>query len=194
MKQNPKIFGKTLLLSWSELSVGLATILLGLVLTICPGLASSVVFNVIGVAGIIIGIVHLVRYFMLDAQASLSSNGMFAGLIWVVSGILIISLKSFLLSLLPFFFGLLMLIGGIGKLQYTLNFKRMGAARWYLELAATILSVIFGVVILINPFSTALLLMRIIGVALLIEGVQDLISRYLYKKTSEVYYVEFEEK
>lgn len=193
MKQNPKIFGKTLLLSWSELSVGLATILLGLVLTICPGLASSVVFHVIGVAGIIIGIVHLVRYFMLDARASLSSNGMFAGLIWVVSGILIISLKSFLLSLMPFFFGLLMLIGGIGKLQYTLNFKRMGAARWYLELAATILSVIFGVLILINPFSTALLLMRIIGIALLIEGLQDLISHYAYKKTSQAYYVEFKE-
>lgn len=193
MKQNPKIFGKTLLLSWSELSVGLATILLGLVLTICPGLASSVVFNGIGAASIIIGIVHLARYFMLDAQASLSSNGMFAGLIWVVSGILIISLKSFLLSLLPFFFGLLLLIGGIRKLQYTLNFKRMGATRWYLELAATILSVLFGVIILINPFSTALLLMRIIGIALLIEGIQDLISHYVYKKARHAYYVEFEE-
>ena len=94
--------------------------------------------------------------------------------------------------LLPFFFGLMLLIGGIGKLQYTLNFKRMGATRWYLELVGTILSIAFGIIILVNPFSTALLLMRIIGIALLIEGIQDLISHYAYKKATQAYYVEFE--
>lgn len=192
-KSNPKFFGKTFKLSWSELAVGAATSALGLVLAICPNLASSVVFNVIGIVGIVIGLVHLARYFMLDQQAALHSNGMFAGLMWLTGGILIIVLKSFLLSLLPMFFGLLLLVGGITKLQYALNFKRMGAAKWYLELAATILSIAFGIIILVNPFSTALLLMRIIGVALLVEGIQDLISCYAYKKTSEAYYIEFEE-
>jgi len=192
--KNPRIFGKTLRLSWSELAIGLALSLLGLVLIICPGLASSVVFNVIGFIGIIIGVVHLARYSMLDAKSSIASNGMFVGLTWLVGGILIIALKGFLLSLLPIFFGLILLIGGIAKLQYTLNFKRMGVNRWYFELAATILSIAFGVIILVNPFNTALLLMRIIGIALLIEGVQDLISRYAYKKTSEAYYVEFEKE
>jgi len=194
MERNPKLFGKTFKLSWSEMAVGLAMSALGLVLAIFPGLASSVVFNAIGIIGIVIGIVHLVRYFMLDARASLNSNGMFVGLMWLVGGILVIALKGFLLSLLPMFFGLILLCGGVAKLQYTLKFKRMGVTRWYLELAATILSIAFGVIILINPFNTALLLMRIIGIALLIEGVQDLISRYAYKKTSEAYYVEFEKE
>lgn len=192
--KNPRIFGKTLTLSWSELTVGLILSLLGLILIICPGLASSVVLNVIGAAGIIIGVVHLARYSMLDAKSSISSNGMFTGLLWLIGGILIIVLKGFLLSLLPIFFGLILLVGGVAKLQYTLNFKRMGVKRWYFELVATVLSIAFGVVILINPFNTALLLMRIIGVALLVEGVQDLISRYAYKKTSEAYFVEFEDK
>ena len=194
MNQNPKFFGKEQRLSWSELAVGIALSALGLVLTICPGLASSVVFNAIGVVGIIIGIVHLVRYFMLDSRAAMASNGMFAGLMWLVGGILVITLKGFLLSLLPIFFGLILLVGGIGKLQYTANFKRMGVARWYFELVCAALSVGFGVIILLNPFNTALLLMRIVGIALLIEGVQDLISRYAYKKAEEVYYTEFKER
>lgn len=193
MVKNPKLFGKTFKLSWSELVIGIATIALGLVLTIYPNLASSLVFNAIGIVAIIIGLVYLVRYFMLDFKAAMISNGLFVGLMWLVGGILLITLKSFLLSLLPFFFGLILLIGGVAKLQYTLNFKRMGATRWYLELAATVLSIVFGVVILVNPFSTMLMLMRIIGVALLIEGVQDLISHYAYKKTSEAYYIEFQE-
>lgn len=191
MAKNPKIFGKTLKLSWSEMAVGASTSALGLVLTIFPGLASSIVFNAIGVVGIIIGAIHLIRYFKMDPQASLKSNGMVFGLFWLAGGILIIALKGFLLSLLPMFFGLILLVGGILKLQYALNFKRMGVTRWYLELAATILSIAFGAIILINPFNTALLLMRIVGIALLIEGIQNLISRYAYKKTSEAYFVEF---
>lgn len=194
MNQNPKFFGKNFSLSWSELAVGTATSLLGLVLTVCPGLASSVVFNLIGAVGIAIGVIQLIRYFNLDSKAAMASNGMFFGLVWLVGGILIIALKGFLLSLLPIIFGMILLVGGIGKLQYALNFKRMGVKRWYFEMAATILSIAFGAIILINPFSTALLLMRIVGIALLIEGVQNLISRYAYKKAEEVYYTEFKEK
>ena len=194
MSKNTKIFGKTLCLSWPEMAVSASLSLLGLVLIICPGLASSVVFNVIGAVGIAIGVIQLIRYSRLDAKSSIASNGMFAGAMWLVGGILIIALKGFLLSLLPIIFGLILLTGGIAKLQYALNFKRMGVTRWYLELGATILSIAFGVIILINPFSTALLLMRIIGIALLIEGVQNLISRYAYKKTSEAYFVQFEEE
>lgn len=193
-EKNPRIFGKILPLSWSELAIGLCLSLLGLVLIICPGLASSVVFNVIGAACIIIGVVHLARYSMLDTKASIASNGMLVGLLWLIGGILLIALKGLLLSLLPILFGLILLVGGIIKLQYTLNFKRMGVKRWYFELAATVLSIAFGVIILVNPFSTALLLMRIIGIALLIEGVQDLISRCAYKKASDAYYIEFEEE
>jgi len=90
MSNNPKIFGKTLKLSWSEMAVGICMSILGLVLAICPGLASSVVFNAIGIVGIIIGAIHLIRYFKMEIQASLKSNGMVLGLFWLVGGILVI--------------------------------------------------------------------------------------------------------
>ena len=90
MSNNPKIFGKTLKLSWSEMAVGIATSVLGLILAVCPGLASSVVFNFIGIVGIIIGAIQLIRYFTMDPQASLKSNGMFVGLMWLVGGILLL--------------------------------------------------------------------------------------------------------
>ena len=61
MPKNPKIFGKTCKLSWSELAMGIAMSALGLVLTICPGLASSVVFNAIGIIGIIIGATYAIN-------------------------------------------------------------------------------------------------------------------------------------
>lgn len=190
MARNPKFFGKSLRLSWSEIIIGLAAIVLGLILLILPGVAASVVLCGIGAVGIVIGIVHIVRYLMLDARQAVASNDMALGLVWLVAGILVIVLKDFLISLLPVFFGLAVLLGGIAKIQFTLSFKRMNATRWYLELIGAVISIVLGTLILCNPFSTALLLMRIIGVALLIEGVQDLISIYTFKKARDAYFVE----
>ncbi len=190
MPQQPKIFGKTLRLSWTEIIMGLAAVIIGLVLTIWPGVASSVVICGVGAVGIVIGIVHAVRYFMMDKRQSVASYDMGLGLTWIIGGILVIVLKKFLLSLLPIFFGLAILLGGIAKFQFTLNMKRMGVRRWYIELAGAIVSIVLGTLILTNPFSTALLLMRIIGISLLIEGIQDLASCYAFKKARDAFFVE----
>ena len=194
MAKNPKLFGKEFRLSWSEIIICAALIILGLVLTIWPGMAVGVVIGGVGGLGIVMGIIHLIRYFKLDNHASIASNELAVGLLWLVGGILVIALHKFLLSIVPVFFGIVLLVGGIGKVQSSLQLKRMGAKRWYFEVVCCGLSIGFGAIILFNPFGTALMLMRIIGIALLVEGVQDLASRYAYKKTSEAYYVEFEEK
>ena len=69
MKQNKdsekKGLGKHMHLSWTELIVGVAIVLIGLVLLIWPDIATSLLFSVIGAVCIIIGMVYVVRSFML---------------------------------------------------------------------------------------------------------------------------------
>ena len=192
MAKNPRLFGREFLLSWNEIIICGALMLLGLILIVFPGITVKLVIGGVGGVGIVMGAIHLIKYSRLDSHASIASNELAVGLLWLVGGVLVIALHKFLLSIVPVFFGVVMLIGGIAKIQSTLQFKRMGAKRWYFELVCAGLSVGFGAIILLNPFSTALLLMRIIGIALLIEGAQDLVSRYIYIKTSDAYYVEFE--
>ena len=184
------IFGKKMHLTWTELIAGIAMILIGLVLLIWPGIATSLLFGAIGAVCIIIGVVYVVRYCMLEAKLAITSFDLSLGLIWILGGVLIIVFKNLLISLLPMLFGLIVLIGGVIKLQSTLGFRRMNATRWYIELICAIISIAFGVIILLNPFSTALLLMRVIGIALVIEGAMDLISRIFYKKTCDAFFIE----
>lgn len=193
MKKQPWIFGKPLRLSWTEIILGAAAILLGLLLLIWPNLAVNVLLNGIGIFCIVVGVILIVRYFMLDTRQAIVSNDLAIGLTWIAGGVLIIALKSLLISILPFFFGLIVLIGGLVKVQGALSFKRMNSVHWYLELICALVSILLGVLILINPFSTAMLLMRVIGAALLIEGVSDLISCRQFKRTKEQFFIEFEE-
>lgn len=190
MKRNWKSSERRTRLSWTELIAGAALLLIGLILLIWPNVATSVLFGAIGAVGIVIGLVYVVRYCMLETRQAISSYDLALGLSWIAGGLAVIIFKNLLLSLLPFFFGMLILIGGIVKIQGTLGFKRMNAARWYLELIGAGISVAFGLIILFNPFSTALLLMRVIGAALIAEGAMDLVSTFAYKKTRNSYFVE----
>lgn len=168
-------------------------IALGLVLIIIPDIASTLVFVSIGVMLVVIGVINIVRYFRLDAKQSVLSYGLAIGIIACTAGILIMVLRPLLLAMLPFLCGGIVVIGGVLQLQKSLQFKRMNVRRWYIDLVFACILLTLGTIILLNPFKTAMLLMRIIGIALLIEGALTLISDAAYEKKKEAYFVEFEE-
>lgn len=190
-KKSNRILDK-LHLNWTEITLGIAAVALGLVLLIRPDIAATLVITVIGAICIIMGLVNIIRYFTLETRLALVSNDLAFGLVWIAVGIAVICLKEMLISLLFFFCGLIVLVGGIVKIQSALCFKRMAARKWYLELISACVSVILGALILFNPFSSAVLLMRIIGISLVLEGVADLISRCLFAKARSAYFVETE--
>ena len=182
MDRNNGAFGGRLTLSWTEIITCGAIILLGIVLLILPGVATSILFNTIGGVCILIGLIHVIKYFTLDARIAVVGNDMALGLAWIAGGVAIIIFKPLLVSLLPVVFGLVLLIGGGIKIQSSLGFKRMNATSWYWELICAVVSVVMGILIVSNPFSTALLMMRVIGAALVLEGCMDVISRIAFKR------------
>lgn len=194
MKKFSEFLSKKLHLSGSQMIAGLAAILLGLILMIAPGIASAFVFYGIGAICIVIGLFNVIRYFTLENNAAIASNALAMGLIWSIAGTALILLRTMFIAILPIFFGFIILIGGIAKLQGALTLKRMNARRWYFELAFAIISILFGAIILLNPFSTALLLMRVIGIALFIEGLSDMVSLSTLTKKKREYFIEVEMK
>lgn len=194
MKKFSDFLNKKLHLSGSQAIAGTAAVILGLILLIAPGTAVSFVFNGIGLISIAIGVFSLIRYFKMDTKSSIQSNALFTGILWIVGGIAVISLKGALMSILPIFFGVIILIGGVSKLQGALTLRRMNVSRWTVELIFAAISILFGALILLNPFSTALLLMRVIGLALLIEGASSLISISAIEKKKSEYLIEVEMK
>ena len=176
-------FGGRLSLSWTEIIMCAAIILLGVVLLILPGVATAILFNAIGIVCIFIGIAHIIKYCTLSAHDAVISNDIALGLAWVIGGVAIIIFKVFLASLLPILFGLVVLVGGVIKIQSFLGFKRMRSGHWGWDLICAVISVVLSILILTNPFATELLLMRVIGASLVVEGAMDLATRIAYKRT-----------
>lgn len=182
MNKNGEFLGRSLSLSKSEFFQALAMFALGLVLLIFPGLAYDLIFSLVGTAIIIVGLLGVLRYFKLDSQAAVGSTQLATGLITVVLGVLVILFRNSLVSLLPLAFGLILLAGGIFKLQRALGLRSLGAQKWFIELLISLLCIVLGVVVVFNPFRTATTLTRLVGAGLVVESAAGVISGGIFRK------------
>ncbi len=176
MKVNRHFFTRTFRPDWQSFLASALIAVFGLILFIWPGQTTGFVLNFIGGLMILLGAFRIIRYCVRPREAAIRTMDLGLGITLAMLGILLYAMKGFLLSIVPTLIGILLLVSGFIKLQAALDFKSMNVYRWQFQLAYAIISLFMGLIILINPFTTALLLMRIIGAAILIEGVEDLLS------------------
>lgn len=174
---------------WPVWMAGAATLVLGLLLLIRPQLLTNLVFNVCGAGLCVFGVLNVLRYFLHKDPYEGFNWELCLGLVLLTCGIVLIVFKNALLSLLPLVFGLVLLLGGIIKLQAAFNMRRMMYARWYLTMIAAVVSGALGIVIIVNPFGTLLTLLRVIGGALCVEAIEDLASLKSYREVIDTHFV-----
>ena len=191
MKVTRTIYSKGLKPGWHTWIISAAIILFGLALLIWPGQTTGLILNFVGGLLMACGAFRLIRYFVKSRNTAVYNMDMGIGSTLFIIGLMIYIFKGFLLSIVPTIIGIILLISGLLKLQTALDFRRLNVRRWQLQLITSGISVVMGIIILINPFSTALLMTRIIGAAILIEGPQDTFSLRTFKDAYTTHYTYF---
>ena len=74
------------------------------------------------------------------------------------------------------YFGIVLMIMGITKIQWTIDIIRMKRSKWFWEAISAAISIVCGVVIITGPFSTTAVLWIFIGISLIMEAVFDMIG------------------
>ena len=149
---------------------------LGVFLSRKPGTALNIVCCALGGVVLSCAAVQLVRYFAVE-------RGVFQSQLTLVSGIVCLALGAFLIirsdivvSILPIVFGLFVIFDAIGRVQNALDLRRCGYDSWKGFLFLPVLSVVLGVVLVINPFGAMEKLVMAIGIILIVEGAINLLS------------------
>lgn len=154
--------------SYSIVSIIVST-LCGLALLIFPEASIRYISLAFGGALLIMGAVGVVQYFRKTAGPVALS----AGLISMVCGVIVCAKYQSILTLVEFLFGASIFCGGIIGLVIALRREMRLLPGWGVNLALTMVSVILGIVCMVNPFHTALALARMLGVALLLYAVME---------------------
>jgi uncharacterized membrane protein HdeD (DUF308 family) len=160
----------------SFLLTAVLTILLGLILILAPGTAVRTIFLVVGWMLLLTGAGSLLTA-LCSRGKPMGQGDLVLGLIQVATGLVVLMRPGFLLSLAGIVLGFILLLHGVHDIQNAREAKAMGY-EYRLSLVVGVVTVVMGLVVMINPFSTAQALLRFAGLFLLLDGLGDLLMVY----------------
>ena len=120
--------------------------------------------------------VQLIRYFVVERGVFQSQLTLISGIICLALGAFLILRSDIVVSILPIVFGLFVIFDSISRVQNALDLRRCGYSSWKSFLLLPVLSVVLGVIMILNPFGTMETLVMAIGIILIVEGSINLLS------------------
>ena len=160
----------------------LAEAAVGALLLVNPIGFTSVIIRAIGIGMAAGGAIWSIKYFRTPAREAAASGMLFCGIVSFLLGLFLITRTQWLittLTILLAIYALMILFLGILKLQWTVDLIRMKRDRWGLSGISAVIAIIFGALILWNPFKSTEIIWKLAGAALLTQSVIDIVSLFL---------------
>lgn len=167
----------------------LLLIVLSVFLMLKPIEIIGTLIKVIGMILLICGVFDFTNYFVNKKEESLFDYGLVKGIIEITIGVLFIFKYDLLINLFPCILGLIIVFINIFKLQTAISLKEF-ESNYMTGVIISSLSIILGLVIVINPFETLEVVIIVSGAVLLISELSNIIYSIsvlkIFKKTDKV--------
>ena len=158
---------------------------IGVLLLVDPVGFTSGIITFCGLALILLGIGSVVGYFLKNAEAAAASQGLAKGLTLLLAGGFCALKTEWILAafpLLALIYGVVILVSGLGKLQWAVDLLRAKKKKWPFAAISAAVSLLCALVILGNPFATTAALWLFTGISMICEAVLDLVTFLLSGK------------
>ena len=156
-------------------------ILIGLLLAIWPGHVMTTAMKILGIA-LLVGGGLLIYSWYSGRNRDSSVITLSEGIVLALAGILVLVAPKFLISIVPLAVGGLIALNGFFNLAQALDQRREQYTRWTASLAMAILTIVLGLLIVFNPFSTMEMLVVAIGIIIIYNGVSNLLIELGYRR------------
>lgn len=153
--------------------IALLYVLMGGLLLAFPAATSTVFVWALAGGAACYGVSHLLRYLQTRKNGTASPADLFLTVLPVAFAVFALVWPQTLLSFLPLVLGSLLLLDGVGKLPLAIMAMRAHTPDATALLLSSLIPLVLGAVIVVNPFQTVQLVVRIFGVGLIADGVAD---------------------
>lgn len=150
----------------------------GLVFMIFSGTVVNMIGWVLGGIFCVVGLIYLIGY--IRRQMFLSE--LLFSIISLVAGILLLIHPGWIMSILSIIVGVYILIEGALKLKIAIDAKKQQARGWWALLVIALISIGISIVLIVNPFGISKIFIFLLGVALLLNGIENIIHAVYTKK------------
>lgn len=147
---------------------------IGIFFMVFPDISTRVICRLVGGIFAVLGAVKLVGYFSKDLYRLAFQFDLSLGILLITIGLVMFFYPAGFTAVLFSVIGLLVMGDGLFKLQIALDTRRFGIGKWGLIAFFAIVTGILGLLLIINPFKGANIIMVIAGLSLLLAGVANL--------------------
>ncbi|MBQ1495751.1 MAG: DUF308 domain-containing protein [Bacilli bacterium] len=155
-------------------------ILIGSFLLARPEDAIHLVSYALGIILIAWGVISVVSFFTDKESQNYLEFGFILGVFVLIFGIIILVKPDTIASIIPLLLGIWMLINGVTKLSYSLTLNNNKSA--LSSIIISLIIVLLGILLIINPFQGAQKLVQILGISILVYSLLDLIECFSIKR------------
>ena len=118
-----------------------------------------------------------------ETRIAEDTNGFAIGISLILLGLFVLMKSTMFIILVPFVLGFMITFKGIEVMQNVLNLTKFGFGYQKGVMIVSLVITIFGIIVMVNPFSTMKILLVMLGIGLLSSGVFDLIADIVFTKT-----------
>lgn len=163
----------------SSMAMSLVEVIIGILLLVNPIGFTSGIIIAFGIVLMIMGISTTIKYFRTEPEEAAVSQILVKGLLMLLAGAFCAFNSHWFIATFPVLtlvYGVVILVTGITKVQWTIDIIRMKRSKWFWAAISAAISIVCGVVIITSPFSTTAVLWMFIGISLIVEAVFDMIG------------------
>ncbi len=182
MKAKRETFNKIIYGSWISSLLFLA---FGIFLFAKPKMANSLIGYFVGGLILVSGAVSLFNYFFAKKEIKYINFELIYGIITIIAGIAIIFNPLSISSIVTLGLGIWMVINGIMKLNTGIFLKKCKEETWVILLFIGILTLLSGILLIINPFKSTMIVTQVVGVFVIVYAILDIMHWLLVKKRSK---------
>lgn len=167
--------------SWKLLlGLGITSLVAGLLLLVWPGRTTLVVAMLFGIYLIVAGLGQIGLGFALNFSSTAKALNLLAGALSLIAGIVCVVNGDMAISLLGAFLGVIWLLFGLARLA---TLPRRGYSGRAMAILAGAASVIGGLVLLISPIGSVLVLAMVTGAFMAALGVFAIVQANSLRKS-----------
>lgn len=145
----------------------------GVLYMILPNVSPFGICIISGIVLIAYGIIKIIGYFSKDLYCLAFQYDLACGLFLIVLGIILLARSQRLIPYMSVGLGALVLLDSLLSIQMSKDAKQFGLETWNVILTASIITGVFSVLMIVNPFPARLSKHIVAGGTLLAEGFKN---------------------
>lgn len=162
----------------------LCFIALGVFLLGWPDLSRIWICRLLGAALLVTGGVYVISHFVKSkGAAAVFQYDLILGVILAIVGVWLLTTPDLIITFLQYILGAILVIHGVIDLQGALNLRSGGSSHWWPACLIALITLALGAIVIWNPFASINALLMLVGIALIYDGVSDLVILFQLTRT-----------